>query len=997
MVKETKSTPKDKKKSGLMEAGKDISSESSSALKETKNSTIQQDSKGMGNGKSKLNPSTTSLSEGVGFSSSYRVLASSRIPHGTSSRSAKGRDATKIGKANIITSDTKNGRSSFSSEKKSLVTSHGTSPLQPNGVPQQSPATKESTRANRGNLPNFKEKKSSNDKQDVARKSSKSFLMGHASSKASAYIDKKTPINSGQKTEFVYNRSRSKHSHLSPKKEYRLNKKEIKADYKHNQRFIKEYLKNIRAEKSGQRDSLANVIKRQMLRKARAHQLESARFTRSFRGKDYTPEEMRNLRADVNSSKANLKQAKNLYRKKSLKWKLLRTPKHAAKGVGAVAWTVAMQDENLQEIQKMVDTTRSTYRNAKLSYKGAKLGGNLTWKTSKAAFKASKKTVQVTYKGGKFLYQNGAKKTAQHVSKKSIRFAKTKARNAAKDVKNLTKPVTKFEKKSVKGAKKSAKTARELAKKTYRAGKFVTQSFRQMMQAVQKATIAALKGISTFIVTLATNPITWIVAGVVGIFMLVILVLATAMSPVSSDEFDTNDAWLHVTKRDAEKSDDTVKYFSNIDDQLYYMGYRFDDWKLNDKLDDGWFSVVNPFADTGASFLDKTWDKLNADKHNLKTMEYLFKNDDDYKMSEDELEDYNEKLEEAKEVGLYNTSGELGNPFYEESDEENWNKPIPIKKRFGYTEGGKLQETQQLSIEANHDIFVVMDGKIKSIDKGKVVISTDDTEFTYENLTDIRVKVGDTVSTGDKLAKSETSYITVTYKKVNDDKGWLSAINPFNDPNKLIPVNAGFYFQSVVYLEKTYLISKTSNFAGDVVARAKAVYEQIKQRFPEASDEAIAAMLGNWMVESSINPKRAEGDYLNPPVGATDSSWDDESWLNMGGPSIYGGAYPNILHRGLGLGQWTDTRDGAVRNTLLREFAKSKGKKWYDLDLQIDFMFDGDSPYYRSYINSFLKRKEDIKNLTYDFLVKWEGNMGDKLLERQQAAENMLALIRGGF
>ena len=113
-----------------------------------------------------------------------------------------------------------------------------------------------------------------------------------------------------------------------------------------------------------------------------------------------------------------------------------------------------------------------------------------------------------------------------------------------------------------------------------------------------------------------------------------------------------------------------------------------------------------------------------------------------------------------------------------------------------------------------------------------------------------------------------------------------------------------------------------------------------------ASPQAIAAILGNWSVESSINPKRAEGDYLSPPVGATDSSWDDESWLAIGGPAIYGGAYPNILHRGLGLGQWTDTADGSTRHTALLNYARTQNKKWYDLDLQLDFMLHGDSPYY---------------------------------------------------
>ena len=84
--------------------------------------------------------------------------------------------------------------------------------------------------------------------------------------------------------------------------------------------------------------------------------------------------------------------------------------------------------------------------------------------------------------------------------------------------------------------------------------------------------------------------------------------------------------------------------------------------------------------------------------------------------------------------------------------------------------------------------------------------------------------------------------------------------------------------------------------------------------------------MGNFMVESGIKAKRAEGDYLNPPIGASSNSWDVPAWLSINGPAIYNGRYPNILRRGLGLGQWTDTGDGSLRHTMLLEYAKKKIK-----------------------------------------------------------------------
>ena len=83
----------------------------------------------------------------------------------------------------------------------------------------------------------------------------------------------------------------------------------------------------------------------------------------------------------------------------------------------------------------------------------------------------------------------------------------------------------------------------------------------------------------------------------------------------------------------------------------------------------------------------------------------------------------------------------------------------------------------------------------------------------------------------------------------------------------------------------------------------------------------------------------------------------------MEGPAIYSGAYPNILHRGLGLGQWTDTADGSTRHTALLNYARTQNKKWYDLDLQLDFMLHGDSPYYQSWLKDFFKNTASAANI----------------------------------
>ena len=179
-----------------------------------------------------------------------------------------------------------------------------------------------------------------------------------------------------------------------------------------------------------------------------------------------------------------------------------------------------------------------------------------------------------------------------------------------------------------------------------------------------------------------------------------------------------------------------------------------------------------------------------------------------------------------------------------------------------------------------------------------------------------------------------------------------------------------------------------------VEERALLVAKLVKKYEPKATREGVTAMLANFWYESQITAKRAESDYLNPPIGATDSSWDDEAWLTIGEPQLYGGRFPNIKSRGLGLGQWTDTYDGAVRNTLLRDFAKKNNKKWYALDLQIQFMFEGDDPYYQNILRGIITSSGDPSHLTERFLAEWEGVPGNALYERLEYSNKAFELLK---
>ncbi|HEM4930352.1 TPA: CHAP domain-containing protein, partial [Streptococcus suis] len=342
-------------------------------------------------------------------------------------------------------------------------------------------------------------------------------------------------------------------------------------------------------------------------------------------------------------------------------------------------------------------------------------------------------------------------------------------------------------------------------------------------------------------------------------------------------------------------------------------------------------------------------------------------------------------LKELSEEGAYLALQELDNPFQNQTEDD----ALTMTVRYGYEvidDKPTLHHHIILEAKENQVIVAPMDGKV-SLDGENIIITSgkglNKAQLTLFNSHSGRVTDGQKVKAGKVIGQTKDGAgLKVTYQKVDDDS------------EKLVYVNPAFYFLKVIQLQTT-ILPTIGQFGGDEFSRAKAIYEYLKSQ--GATNQAIAAILGNWSVESSINPKRAEGDYLSPPVGATDSSWDDEGWLSLNGPAIYNGRYPNILRRGLGLGQWTDTADGSRRHTLLLEYAKGKNQKWYDLGLQLDFMLHGDNPYYTNWLKDFFKNSGSPASLAQVFLIYWEGNSGDKLLERQTRATEWYYQIEKGF
>ncbi|HEW2708184.1 CHAP domain containing protein [Streptococcus pneumoniae] len=445
-------------------------------------------------------------------------------------------------------------------------------------------------------------------------------------------------------------------------------------------------------------------------------------------------------------------------------------------------------------------------------------------------------------------------------------------------------------------------------------------------------------------------------------------------SVIQQDEMELTKAYTHMTWEDAEntRTNDTgITYYTKIDDVMGFMNLKYQDYALEEVMENG--------DKTYQVYLSQLWHDLNGGD-SLKAMLELTK-EPAYKLSDDDREE----LKELSKEGTYLALQELDNPFQEQTEDDT----LTMTVRYGYEmieDKPTLHHHIILEAKENQVIVAPMDGKV-SLDGENLIITSgkglNKSQLTLFNVHTGRVTDGQKVQAGEMIGQTKDgSGLKVTYQKVDDDS------------EKLVYVNPAFYFPKVIQLQTT-ILPTIGQFGGDEFARAKAIYEYLKSQ--GATNQAIAAILGNWSVESSINPKRAEGDYLSPPVGATDSSWDDEGWLSLNGPAIYNGRYPNILRRGLGLGQWTDTADGSRRHTLLLKYAKRQNQKWYDLDLQLDFMLHGDNPYYTNWLKDFFKNSGSPASLAQLFLIYWEGNSGDKLLERQTRATEWYYQIEKGF
>lgn len=139
---------------------------------------------------------------------------------------------------------------------------------------------------------------------------------------------------------------------------------------------------------------------------------------------------------------------------------------------------------------------------------------------------------------------------------------------------------------------------------------------------------------------------------------------------------------------------------------------------------------------------------------------------------------------------------------------------------------------------------------------------------------------------------------------------------------------------------------ETSEYDLPNVQNIKPIYDYMNGTWG-LSVEAIAGILGNWVVESRINHYSVEGNFSPTKEAAI--------------------AAENGL-MGVGYGQWTAGRHTALVNWGKEHF----NGKWYESEAQLDFMFKGDGGFVAILKNYALNSTDSAVDNAVEFHRVWE-------------------------
>lgn len=193
---------------------------------------------------------------------------------------------------------------------------------------------------------------------------------------------------------------------------------------------------------------------------------------------------------------------------------------------------------------------------------------------------------------------------------------------------------------------------------------------------------------------------------------------------------------------------------------------------------------------------------------------------------------------------------------------------------------------------------------------------------------------------------------------------------------------------------KKLIVQENVDASTQKMVNAKLVYSVLHEL--GLADENIAGCLGNWEVESGIDPTSVETIFSEPYcIGPRKQAAWDAGFRIEAIDSDYANRFPLIKLAGLGLGGFTDTNDGAVNNTRLMAFAEALGREWHELDVQLAFCL---CPADKGGFGKLFLNWPDEPNprdAAYTFARDWEGNTTLHQEERKSSAERWFVTMAG--
>lgn len=171
---------------------------------------------------------------------------------------------------------------------------------------------------------------------------------------------------------------------------------------------------------------------------------------------------------------------------------------------------------------------------------------------------------------------------------------------------------------------------------------------------------------------------------------------------------------------------------------------------------------------------------------------------------------------------------------------------------------------------------------------------------------------------------------------------------------------------------------------GDTQARTEANARTVYSVFSSFGmvDENIAGILGNWDIESGVDPTSVEGIFDEPhQLGAKKLAAQAANFTGFG----------SVEHRGIGLGQWTDER-----NQNLLGYADGAGQPWSSLPIQLGFMLSDAEGANAAVVTDMIDNPLGSPGAAAVFFHdEWERSADTSMAARQGAAEEWMGKMGG--